>query len=75
MFTKIKEFIKEHKEELIGLGIIVLVGIIRISKLKSTISQQKGELAACEKVNRELLKENMHQAYIIGKQQERINKI
>ena len=75
MFEKIEEFVKEHKKELIGLGIIILVEAIRISKLKATISQQKGELAACEKVNRELLKENMHQAYIIGKQQERINKI
>lgn len=72
MFTKVKEFVKKNKKEIILLSLIGLVEIVRISRLKAKISQQQGELLACEKVNKELLKENMRQSYIIGKQQEKL---
>jgi hypothetical protein len=72
MFKKVKKFIEKNKKEIILLSIIGLVEIVRISKLKATISQQQGELLACEKTNKELLKENMRQSYIIGKQQEKL---
>lgn len=59
---------------LLGVISLSLVGIMKISKLKANISQLHGELSACEKINKELLKENMRQSYIIGKQLEKLKR-
>lgn len=77
MFTNDEEE-NRNVELIILLGVIGLSlvgGIIRISKLKANISQLHGELSACEKINKELLKENMRQSYIIGKQLEKLKRM